>query len=535
MWFTSENSIGRISTSGIISQYSTSPGFSQTPTNNYGIATGSDGNLWFTELFGNKIGRITPSGVITEYPIPTGYAAPWDIAAGPDGALWFTESGSLVPPSQGRPQVAKIGRITTTGQMTEWSLMPAIPLSAPSTYPQGITAGPDGALWFVEANTGTIGRITTAGLITRFSTAALRINSAPTSIASGPDGALWFTETQNGNKIGRITTAGQINEYAIPTALSEPSGITAGPDGAVWFTEEFGNKLGRITTAGQISEYAINIGPTGIAAGPDGALWLAGGNIAHAVLTPLTTIAAVTSAADANIQTIQSNSWVSIYGSNLGPAGSGRTWGEQDIINGRLPVSLDGVSVTVNGGSAFVEYISPTQINVLAPDDNASGTVNVIVVTNGIAITPFEAELQTYVPAFFTLGPPNQKYISAVFAPDAGGYVTYVAPVGTFGVSVPSRPAKAGDIAELYGTGFGPTNPKPPVGQVFFGAFPAMGAVTVTVGGVNADVIWAGVSSPGLWQLNLTIPPGIPDGDAEVIATVGGVQSQDGVFVPVQQ
>jgi virginiamycin B lyase len=62
---------------------------------------------------------------------------------------------------------------------------------------------------------------------------------------------LWFTE-HNGNKIGRITTAGVITEFPIPTAGSTPWGITAGPDGALWFAESNANKIGRITTAGGV-------------------------------------------------------------------------------------------------------------------------------------------------------------------------------------------------------------------------------------------------------------------------------------------
>jgi len=69
--------------------------------------------------------------------------------------------------------------------------------------------------------------------------------SAPALITSGPDGALWFTE-QGGNEIGRITTAGVITEFPIPTANSNALGIAAGPDGALWFTENFPNKIGRI-------------------------------------------------------------------------------------------------------------------------------------------------------------------------------------------------------------------------------------------------------------------------------------------------
>jgi len=140
--------------------------------------------------------------------------------------------------------------------------------------PWAITAGPDGNLWFTESGVGSkIGRITTAGVLTEFPIPTAL--SKPTGITAGPDGNLWFTEYY-GNKIGRITTAGVITEFPIPTPLSEPTGITAGPDGNLWVTENYGNKIGRITTAGVITEFSI---PTplsylyAIAAGPDGNLW----------------------------------------------------------------------------------------------------------------------------------------------------------------------------------------------------------------------------------------------------------------------
>jgi hypothetical protein len=104
-----------------------------------------------------------------------------------------------------------------------------------------ITAGPDGALWFTDANN--IGRITTSGEIREYPIPTP--NSRPSHITSGPDGALWFTEYDT-NKIGRITTSGEITEYPIPTPTSGVSGITTGPDGALWFTESAANKIGRL-------------------------------------------------------------------------------------------------------------------------------------------------------------------------------------------------------------------------------------------------------------------------------------------------
>jgi streptogramin lyase len=183
--------------------------------------------LWFTEASGNQIGRITTTGTITEFAIPTANSQPVGITAGPDGALWFTELGGN-----------QIGRITTTGMITEFSIPTA------SSQPVGITAGPDGALWFAEQSGNKIGRITTTGTIAEFP--VVTSASRPNFIVAGLDGALWFTENL-GNKIGRITTGGTvIAEFAIPTANSNLFGITAGPDGGLWFVEASANKIGTL-------------------------------------------------------------------------------------------------------------------------------------------------------------------------------------------------------------------------------------------------------------------------------------------------
>jgi hypothetical protein len=128
--------------------------------------------------------------------------------------------------------------------------------------PYGITAGPDGALWFTEQQSNNIGRITTSGVITEF--AILTANSESYFITAGPDGALWFTE-QQGNNIGRITTAGVITEFPIPTASSLPFGITTGPDGALWFTEydhPGANKIGRLVPPISVTAPVITANPT---------------------------------------------------------------------------------------------------------------------------------------------------------------------------------------------------------------------------------------------------------------------------------
>ena len=138
--------------------------------------------------------------------------------------------------------------------------------------PYRITAGPDGAMWFTIFKGDQIGRITTAGVVTQYPVPTPY--SQPEGIVAGPDGALWFAESAN-LKIGRITTAGAITEYQLPSS-GQPAEIAAGPDGALWFTEAIGNQVGRITVSGAVTEYPVptpNSSPGGIAVGPDSALW----------------------------------------------------------------------------------------------------------------------------------------------------------------------------------------------------------------------------------------------------------------------
>src|SRR5437879_3620662 len=79
--------------------------------------------------------------------------------------------------------------------------------------------------------------------------------ASPHGITAGPDGALWFTDSVNGtgSKIGRITTDGTISLFAVPTNNSELDSITVGPDGALWFTDLANSVIGRITTSGVIT------------------------------------------------------------------------------------------------------------------------------------------------------------------------------------------------------------------------------------------------------------------------------------------
>jgi uncharacterized protein (TIGR03437 family) len=227
------------------------------------------------------------------------------------------------------------------------------------------------------------------------------------------------------------------------------------------------------------------------------------------------------------VPSIQPGSWASIFGSNF--ANGDFIW------NGEFPTSLGGVSVTINSKLAYLWLVSPTQINLQAPDDTATGPVSVFVTTpSGTATST--VSLAHYGPSFSLLG--DGKHVAAEIPTPNGsgaygnGAYDLVGPSGTF--SFNTRPVKAGEALVLYGVGFGPTAPPVPAGKVFSGSAPTVTPVTVTIGGVDAVVAFAGITQAGLYQINVTIPAGTGNGDQVLQAMVNGVQTPAGPVVTVQ-
>lgn len=264
LWFNESGvqKIGRITTQGVLTEF-------PTPDATFGIATGPDGNLWFTTYGG--IGRMTTSGAVTVFPVPASFDpsefAPFDIVRGPDDAMWFSVEQGY------------IGRVTMSGSMTVFSV-PSILTADGGLF--GLAFGPDGNVWYGGLRSGVLGRMSPTGDITEFpgwGPLQLKLGpdgalwgsgltnlgriSAPSgavqtfpvtttgSLAAGPDGNLWLALSKT--SIGRVTVSGTVTEIPVPTIVhngrgdgSFPYGFVAGPDGNIWFTEEYGGKIGRV-------------------------------------------------------------------------------------------------------------------------------------------------------------------------------------------------------------------------------------------------------------------------------------------------
>jgi uncharacterized protein (TIGR03437 family) len=222
---------------------------------------------------------------------------------------------------------------------------------------------------------------------------------------------------------------------------------------------------------------------------------------------------------------IAPNSWITVRGTEL--AGTTRENTAAEIVNGRRPTSMDGISVTVNNKPAFFYFISPGQLNVVSPDDDATGPVPVKVTRDGVESEVATVTQQKYSPAFF-LWPNNQAV-----ATDQNFALRVKN--GTF-AGATTVAAQPGEVLILWGTGFGPTTPAVPAGQVVTGSATVSG-VTVTVGGVPAEVFGTALAPTftALYQVAIRVPASLQNGDHPVIATIEGVSSPATTVIAVQR
>jgi uncharacterized protein (TIGR03437 family) len=234
--------------------------------------------------------------------------------------------------------------------------------------------------------------------------------------------------------------------------------------------------------------------------------------------------AAVTNAAQAT-GGIAANTYVTIKGTDL--AATKRLWATADFgsTGKALPTALDGVSVTLNGEPAYIYYISPVQINLLTPVDMASsGQLTVQITDNTLTSSTVNVTAQAVAPSLFLADTPG--HLAATHANGAFIGSTTSSPAGT--------PAAPGEVIVMYGNGFGLTNPKAVNGQVQSGAAPLIETPVITIGSANATVQFAGLTATGLYQLNVTVPSPLPDGDAPVVAKIGGLASPAGALLTIK-
>jgi uncharacterized protein (TIGR03437 family) len=240
----------------------------------------------------------------------------------------------------------------------------------------------------------------------------------------------------------------------------------------------------------------------------------------------------VSAGAFGGFSSISPGSWIEIYGSNLSVTNRG--WTGADFDGGLAPTSLDGVSVLIGGRPAFIDYVSPSQINALVASDAAIGPMQVVVSGPTGVSDAYPIAIQPTQPGL--LAPPSfqvsgKQYVAALFS-DAQ---TFVLPVGAIpGVS--SRPAKPGETITLYGVGFGPVTPNVLAGTLVTASNALANSLQIFIGNTLATTSYAGLAPnlTGLYQFNVTVPSVSDNPAVPLTFNLGGLPAAQTLYIAVQ-
>jgi uncharacterized protein (TIGR03437 family) len=230
-----------------------------------------------------------------------------------------------------------------------------------------------------------------------------------------------------------------------------------------------------------------------------------------AVPTPATTSAGIVNAAS-SLPAIAPGTLIAVYGSNLAAAIA-------QASATPLPLTLGGTSVSINGASVPLLFVSPGQVNAQIPYETKVGTAKLIVQSNGVPSPSVNFEVAATGPGVFTQ--PQSNHVLALNLAD-----------GTLNSS--QTPARPGQYVTAYLTGQGLVDQKVTTGDVAPSVPPfplPLAPVVVKIGGQVATVPFAGLAPGfiGLLQMNVQIPD-VPSGELAFDVSVGGVAAASTVI-----
>jgi uncharacterized protein (TIGR03437 family) len=395
----------------------------------------------------------------------------------------------------------------------------------------------------------------------------------PYSVAVDADGNVYISDTEN-QRIRVVTPDGIINTIAgngtagfndgpaLQAEFWSPSGIALDASGSIYIADKSNFRIRKLLPNGNVVTVAGNGSPgysgSGVAAtsaemyfpqgvfadNSTGSVYVADTQndvvreltVSNASSLPSVSKGGVTSAYQFGaLASPAPGSWIEIYGSNL--ATDTRPWATTDFNGNSAPTSLDGTSVTIGGQLAYIDYISPGQVNVQVPSTAPTGT-QPIVVTSGSNVSPNPPQFITisatapglYAPSQLLIG--GNQYAGAVF-PD---FTTWGLPPGAV-TGLTSQRAKPGDNIILFGIGFGPVTTNLPAGQIAQGTGNTLptGSFQISFDGTPATVNYAGLSpdSVGLYQFNVVVPNVAANDLTPVTFTLGGVAGTQTLYTAI--
>lgn len=233
---------------------------------------------------------------------------------------------------------------------------------------------------------------------------------------------------------------------------------------------------------------------------------------------PLVRAANVTNAASGKVGAVSPGEIVVRYGARLGPASlsglSITAAGKVDTISGGTRVLFDGIP-------AAMLYSSTGQVGAIVPYEvDGHVAVSVQVEFQGRLSPAISLPVAPSAPGIFTQDQSGRG---------GGSILNQDNTLNTAG-----NPAAADSVVQIFGTGEGQSMPANSDGAMTPDVRPAQQPASVTIGGVNAGIQFAGPAPfaiAGLFQFNAFVPRGLPAGPAAVTVKFGNAASQDGVVV----
>jgi uncharacterized protein (TIGR03437 family) len=228
---------------------------------------------------------------------------------------------------------------------------------------------------------------------------------------------------------------------------------------------------------------------------------------------------------------IAPGSWIEIYGSNLATTTTG--WTTSDFNGVNAPTMLGGTQVTIGGQDAFIDYVSPGQVNAQVPSNVATGLQNLTINTAAGTSAAYPLLINSVEPGL--LAPSSfvvdgNQNVAALFSDGA----TYVLPPGTIS-GVTSKRAQPGDVITLYGVGFGQVTPNIPAGQIVQESNTLALPLQILFGSTPAQTSYSGLApnAVGLYQFNVTVP-NVPASDMTPLTfDLGGEPGTQVLYIAV--
>jgi len=238
---------------------------------------------------------------------------------------------------------------------------------------------------------------------------------------------------------------------------------------------------------------------------------------------------AVANAASYATGAVSPGELVTIFGTAIGPATAAGATIDPSTV--KLATTIGGAQVLFNGIPAPMIYASSTQVSAVVPYEMAPVvSPSVWIKYAGQTSNAYQLTTAATAPGLFTQNASGSGP-GSILNQD-------------YSVNGPNNAAAKGSIVMVYLTGEGQTSPPSVTGTITTATLPPpqvtpapVLAVGVTINGQPALYVYAGEAPElvaGMMQLNVQIPANAPSGDLQIVVSVGGNVTQNGVTVSVQ-